>query len=237
MGDFLNEKGIRKIWDPMYEMIKDEWKRHRSEVYDNPWWPNYDDELKNVRTWVSKRTEEMYKQIRTQFKTDYPIPMTINKTVKEAENLDIMFNGVRLSSGTFDGKFYANRNITLEGHAPEGYAVKGWELVTRSSGGSNSRQIDGERCSFNMPACSSLAVNAILGEASAINSVKEPEWTWQRNGESIVLTGVPAGMKVLVYDLRGILLRSVVSDGSEIVLPAPQGQLQVLKAGNKVVKL
>lgn len=37
MGDFLNEKSVRAIWDPMYAMIKDEWKRHRSVVYDNPW--------------------------------------------------------------------------------------------------------------------------------------------------------------------------------------------------------
>ena len=237
MGDFLNEKGIRKVWDPMYELIKGEWKRHRDTVYDNPWWPNYDDELKNVRTWVSKRTNEMYKQLQTQFKTGNAVPMTINKSLSGAESLDITFNGVTLNNGIFDGKFFPNRNVTLEGRAPEGYVVKGWEIQKKSSSGVDTQQIDGERCSFQMPICSSLAINAILGEATAIDILRESEWTWQRDGDRIVLTGVAAGTKVQIYDLRGILLRSVVSDGSEIILTVPQSGLHVLKAGNKVVKL
>ena len=237
MGDFLNEKGIRKVWDPMYELIKGEWKRHRDTVYDNPWWPNYDDELKNVRTWVSKRTNEMYKQLQTQFKTGNAVPMTINKSLSGAESLDITFNGVTLNNGIFDGKFFPNRNVTLEGRAPEGYVVKGWEIQKKSSSGVDTQQIDGERCSFQMPICSSLAINAILGEATAIDILRESEWTWQRDGDHIVLTGVAAGTKVQIYDLRGILLRSVVSDGSEIILTVPQSGLHVLKAGNKVVKL
>ena len=110
-------------------------------------------------------------------------------------------------------------------------------MVTRSSSGTDSRRMDGERCSFKMPSCSSIAINAILGEASAISSVREQEWSWLRNGDEITLSGVPAGTKVQVYDLRGILLRSVVSDGSEMVLSCPQGRLYVIKAGNKVVKL
>ena len=237
MGYFLNEKGIRKVWDPMYELIKGEWKRHRDTVYDNPWWPNYDDELKNVRTWVSKRTNEMYKQLQTQFKTGNAVPMTINKSLSGAESLDITFNGVTLNNGIFDGKFFPNRNVTLEGRAPEGYVVRGWEIQKKSSSGIDTQQIDGERCSFQMPICSSLTINAILGEATAIDILRESEWTWQRDGDRIVLTGVAAGTKVQIYDLRGMLLRSVVSDGSEIILTVPQSGLHVLKAGNKVVKL
>ena len=237
MGDFLNEQGIRKVWDPMYEMIKDEWKRHKDVVYDNPWWPNYDSELNAVRSWVSTRTAEMYKQLSSQYTLGYPITMTINKKTSEAGSLDVMFNGVRLTNGTFDGKFFPYRDVTLEGRAPEGYEVKGWEMVIRSSSGSENRQIDGERCSFKMPSCSSIAINAILGEASAISSVREQAWTWQRYGDEITFSGVPAGTKVQVYDLRGILLRSVVSDGSDIVLPCPQGRLHVMKVGNKVLKL
>lgn len=237
MGDFLNEKGIRKVWDPMYEMIKDEWKRHKDVVYDNPWWPNYDSELNAVRSWISTRTAEMYKQLSNQYTLGYAIPMTVNKSMTEPEALDITFNGVRLTNGTFDGKFFVYRDVTLEGRAPEGYEVKGWEMVTRSSSGTDSRRMDGERCSFKMPSCSSIAINAILGEASAISSVREQEWSWLRNGDEITLSGVPAGTKVQVYDLRGILLRSVVSDGSEMVLSCPQGRLYVIKAGNKVVKL
>ena len=237
MGDFLNEQGIRKIWDPMYEMIKNEWKRHRDVVYDNPWWPNYDDELKNARTWVSKRTAEMYKQIGNQFNVGYPTPMTINKTVDEAGSLDITFNGVPLTKGTFDGKFFAGRTITLESHDSEGNAVTGWEIVTKSSSGSDTRRIDGKLCSFQMPTCANLTINALLGDASVIHSLEDSKWTWQRDGDRLVLSGVPADTRVQLFDLHGILLHSIVSDGSELILPIPQGSLHILRVGNKVVKL
>ena len=123
MGDFLNEKGIRAVWDSMYDKIKDEWKRHRSTVYDNPWWPNYSDELNNARRWVSKRTNEMYKQLGDVYKLGTPIKMTINKSEFHPENVMTTFNGVTLTKGLFDGQFFANRRVTIEGQAPEGKVI------------------------------------------------------------------------------------------------------------------
>jgi hypothetical protein len=235
MGDFLNEEGVRKIWDPMYELIKTEYPNHRKLI--NQWWPNYNEELSSARNWLSQRTTQFYKQLGSYYQLGTPTPMTINKTVDEAGSLAITFNGVPLTRGTFDGKFFAGRTITLEGHGSDGYAVIGWEIATKSSSGSDSRRIDGESCSFQMPTCASLTINAILGDASAINTFEEHKWTWRRDGESIILSGVPAGTKIQLYDLRGILLHSIVSDGSELVLPVSKGSLQVLKVGNKVIKL
>jgi hypothetical protein len=163
--------------------------------------------------------------------------MTINKTVQDADLLGITFNDIPLTKGVFDGKFFAGRSITLEGHAPEGQVIKGWEIVTKSSSGTDSRQMDGERCSFVMPTCASLTINAILGSSSGIDTLSEPTWTWQRNGDQIFLYGVPAGTKVLLYDLRGLLQHSVVSDGSEIILPLNSHQLHVLRVGDKTIKL
>ena len=53
MGDFLNEKGVRAVWDPMYEMITDEWDQHHDAVYGNPWWPVYDNDLRDARNWTT----------------------------------------------------------------------------------------------------------------------------------------------------------------------------------------
>lgn len=239
MGDFLNEGGIRKIWDPMYNMIRGEWKRHRDTVYDNPWWPNYDDELGNARRWVSLRTAEMYKQLGKQFDLGSPITLTINKSVEEAESLDIVFNDVPLTQGTFQGKFFANRTVTLKGSAPDGRYIAGWEIMTNSSSGSETRQIDGETCSFQMPLdCWSVAINVRLGDGtSAINNVVEPDWRWHQDGNTLILSGVPAGTKVQLYDLRGILLHTVVASGEVITLPLNTHALHVLKVGSKVIKL
>ena len=40
-----------------------------------------------------------------------------------------------------------------------------------------------------------------------------------------------------LYDLRGMLLSSTVSNGSAIMLPFRMGQLYVLKVGGKAIKL
>ena len=237
MGDFLNEKGIRAIWDPMYAMVTGEWQRHRSVVYDNPWWPIYDDETRYARNWVSKRTNEMYKQLGNQYNLGTPIPMTINQKVEDASALTVTFNGIPLTAGVFNGKFFADRTITLEGQAPEGKFISGWTIETKTSSGTDTRQMDGESCSFLMPSCTSIAINAILSVSTGIDTLEEPAWTWQREGDRIVLSGVAAGTKVLLYDLRGMLLRSVISDGSEISLPLGSGNLHVLRVGDKTVKL
>ena len=237
MGDFLNEKGIRAIWDPMYAMIKDEWQRHRSAIYENPWWPIYDDETRYARNWVSKRTNEMYKQLGNQYNLGTPIPMTINQKVEDASALTVTFNGIPLTAGVFNGKFFPDRTITLEGQAPEGKYISGWTIETKTSSGTDTRQMDGESCSFLMPSCTSITINAILSVSTGIDTMEEPAWTWQREGDRIVLSGVAAGTKVQLYDLRGMLLRSVTSDGSEICLPLGSGNLHVLRVGDKTVKL
>ena len=61
MGDFLNERGTREVWDPMYEEIRFEYPHHRALI--NQWWPNYNDELRNARTWLNKRTNVFYSQL------------------------------------------------------------------------------------------------------------------------------------------------------------------------------
>ena len=237
MGDFLNEKSVRAIWDPMYAMIKDEWKRHRSVVYDNPWWPIFDDEQRYARNWLSKRTNEMYKQLGKQYDLGTPIPMTVNQDLEDASALDVTFNGVPLTKGVFNGKFFADRSITLEGQAPEGQVISGWTIVTKSSSGTDTRQIDGERCALLMPQCTNLAINAILSKSTGIDTLSKPSWTWQRDGDRLILSGVSVGTQVKLYDLKGILLRTVTSDGSEIILPLTAATLHVLRVGAKTVKL
>ena len=237
MGDFLNEKSVRAIWDPMYAMIKDEWKRHRSVVYDNPWWPIFDDEQRYARNWLSKRTNEMYKQLGKQYDLGTPIPMTVNQDLEDASALDVTFNGVPLTKGVFNGKFFADRSITLEGQAPEGQVISGWTIVTKSSSGTDTRQIVGERCALLMPQCTNLAINAILSKSTGIDTLSKPSWTWQRDGDRLILSGVPVGTQVKLYDLKGILLRTVTSDGSEIILPLTAATLHVLRVGAKTVKL
>ena len=241
MGDFLNEQGIREVWDPMYSKVSNEFTYHRKLYQYSQWWPrSYNEELNNARRWISQRTNIFYKQLGDYYKLGTGVRMTVNKTISQPEELETTFNGYQLTHGTFDGQFFPDREVTLEAKAPEGKAVIGWDIVTVSSSGTETKQVEGAKCSFLMPQCTSMAVNAILGDtggATGISTITEQEWMWHRDGRQLVLTGVPAGTKVQLYDLRGMLLNTVVASGAEIILPLNGNALHVLKVGSQVIKL
>jgi len=155
-----------------------------------------------------------------------------------AAKADVVFNGVRLSRNTFDGKFFAGRKVKLEGIASEGKIISGWNVKTVSTSGTVvDKQVDGSRYEFDMPECSSYAINAILSEASGINNLSEPKWTWLKNGSQLVVMGVPVSTKVQLFDLRGMPVYSSTSDGTTVTIPLHSRSIHVLKVGSEVIKL
>lgn len=235
MGDFLNEKGVRKIWDKMYETIKTEYPYHRALIKET--WPNYAAELASARDWMSQRTYYFYKHLSSTYKLGSAIPMTINLQVEHPSEMTVRFNGVKLSKGTFDGQYYRDRNVTLEGKAPTGTEILGWRIVKDKDGTVTESFLEGATCSFTMPKCTSLNINAVLGDGSGINTIQTNNWTWHRDGDRVVLSAVPVGMTVQLYDLKGMLLRTVVSEGAEIELPLAIGKIHILKVGDRTLKL
>ncbi|MBR4191776.1 MAG: CotH kinase family protein, partial [Prevotella sp.] len=141
MGDFLNEKGTRAVWDPMYNMIKTEYTYHRNLI--NQWWPNYNDELRNARNWLSQRTNHFYQQLADYYKLGTPTPLVINKDA--SEEVKTYVNGIEIKDGYFDGKFFEGRKLTVEGKAGEGREVKGWKVMKDGS----TTQVDGSIYTFD----------------------------------------------------------------------------------------
>ena len=216
MGDFLNEKGVRAIWDPMYELVKDELLIHRDELNPpNPWswWgggnneKNIENEVNNVRNWLSKRTDYYRKCLCDYYKVGTLASMTVNKDMEDAAEGHILFNGVELSNGTFDGKFIVGRKITLEPGEASTLNVTGWEVT--ADGTSNNYQ--GARLEFDMPQCNKLAIKALF----------------DTTGISIIPTSDTKSQDV--YDLNGRKVRS----GSTSLDGLPRGIYIV--GGKKVV--
>ena len=162
MGDFLNEKGTRAIWDPMYEMIRTEYPSHRKLI--NEWWPNYNEELNNARKWLKQRTNYFYKQLADYYQLGAPTGLVINYSM-EAKAITV--NGITLSQKIFDGKFFANRALTISGQAPEGKRIKGWHIT----GGINEDK-EGAELNMAMPT-SAVTIEPILEDASGIENI---EW-------------------------------------------------------------
>ena len=238
MGDFLNEKGIRAVWDPMYELFKTEFTYHRRLYQYNQWWPrNYNEELRDARNWLSRRTDQFYQQLGDYYKLGSPIKLTINKRTERVEDIDITFNGHKLSNGMFDGKFFAGREVVLSGEAYGGRTGSGWNVLTISSKGAVNTQVNGANYKFVMPQCTSLTITPMMTDASAINHLGSNQWTWHLEGEQLILTQVPSGTVVHLYDLRGMLLYNIIADGSVINIRLTHNKLHILKVGTQVIKL
>lgn len=173
MGDWLNERGTRAVWDPLYDAIKYEYPHHRKLI--NEWWPNYNDELKNARNWVAQRTAYFYKYIADYYQLGTPLPVTVNKSINESERseMEIMINGVKLSEALFDGKFFKDRRVNLSGKSlREGYIVKGWKVTTKDNNSKETTEtVDGSDYSFLMPSCKGISIEAIVGIDTGIHSV------------------------------------------------------------------
>ena len=169
MGDFLNERGTRAVWDPMAEMIKQEFPYHKKAVNG---WINYDEELKNARRWVAERTDHFYQQLADFYHCGTPTILTVNKDIpsEKLAGVAVSINDIPLSQPVFDGKFFSGSEVIL--HAEGGsQPVKGWQMVQVNDDGSQSeRMVDGEQYAFTMPSCRSLMVNAVF-ETSGIHTI------------------------------------------------------------------
>jgi hypothetical protein len=207
MGDFLNERGIQKIWDSMYEIVKNEIIPHKNH-YIPDWavgqsWRStenaYKDEMKNVQTWLNKRTNNYYKQLADYYKLGTPTPLVINKDA--SEEVKTYVNGIDIKEGYFDGKFFEGRKLTVEGKAGEGREVRGWKVMKDGS----TTQVDGSVYTFDMPKCSKLTLTAIFGESTGIETINtnnpmEDATIYDLNGRKInssSLDGLPKGIYII----------------------------------------
>ena len=209
MGDFLNEKGTRAVWDPMYELIKTEYPYHRNLI--NAWWPSYDNELSKARNWLSKRTDYFYQHLKIYYELGNIRPMTINQslTANELASMTFTFNGVKLSQGVFNGKFYQGRQVTLKGIPNANKVVVKWKIrQVSTSGALTEEEVEGDTYTFNMPMCSQLFINAVLGDATGIQTpvVSEPGDVWYSlDGQR--LAGKPTRQGVYICDGKKIVVK------------------------------
>ena len=237
MGDFLNESGTREIWDPMADLVKPELIQHRN-LYSWSWWgPEQDiqNEINNARNWISQRTNNFYTHLKNYYNLGTLTNMTVNKDLSEADAKDIpfYFNGVKLTKGVFDGKFFQNRSVTLEGTAENGKKVVGWTVAKTVSGNTTTTQVDGSQYAFTMPACTKLQINAITGIDTGINDVESTVWAWQYANGTLSVNDVAAGTRVSLYDLSGILIDQKTATGARLSFSVPSNRVYVLKVGNE----
>lgn len=184
MGDWLNHDGVWEVWEPMYNLIRTEYPTHRALF--NPWWPNYNDEMNNARTWLRNRTSFFYQHLTDYYKLGTLTFVGINRDLTETElaGIEVEMNGIRLSRSSFNGRFNSGREIRLSGQH-----VSAWEVETVAPGNVVTHQTyNGSTCSFTVPNCTRLSINAVPGEVDGIESIASDSHPQQL--DSYDLTGV-----------------------------------------------
>jgi len=244
MGDFLNERGTRAIWDPMADLVKPELVKHREENSGGGWWgwhPNYEqeinNEINNARNWLSQRTNYFYTHVANYYNLGTPTPLVVNKDM--AEEVTTIINGVTLKNADFDGKFFANRQLTVEAEGSGNRVVMGWKVEqTANNNTTTTEEVYEPVYSFTMPACKKLKLTALMGSFDGINDLAARDWNWRIDGQQLVVSGVSRGTNVMLYDVRGMLLGKANANGEDIRLPlASKSQIYVLKVGAEAVKI
>ena len=165
MGDFMNARGTHEIWDPMEDLVKDELLEHRV-VYNSGTsrsrlLSNINSEINTVSSWISSRTNYFYTHLANYFNLGTPTPLIINRDATEP--VTTIVNGIEIKHSDFDGKFFANRELTVKGKAGEGRKVSGWRVEkTNSNGSVTTEEINTPVYTFNMPSCKSLVLTALF---------------------------------------------------------------------------
>ncbi|MBO4850495.1 MAG: CotH kinase family protein [Prevotella sp.] len=237
MGDFMNLSGTRVYWDPMYEAIKTEYPHHRKLI--NQWWPNYDNELTTARNWLAARPDNFYNHLSKYYQLGNPVPIQVNVEAadEDLEAVVTTINGIPLSKGMFDGKFFAGRPMSIQTTPIGDRQVTGWTMVTVSSSGTSIVERSGPSLSFNVPNCQKVIIRADFDDYDGLDDLREQFCQWRRDGNRLTLSGVPSGQKVFVYDLRGILVAQGQGSGGDMLFTLPASSIYVIRMGNQAFKV
>ena len=185
MGTFMNGKGTGEMIDIIRQEAMEEFVAHRDKY--NPgwgWWTadnrsDIQNKFNDAKKWAEGRTANFYNHIGTKWSLGTAVALTVNKS---GQDVDITMNGIPVSGGTFSGKFFANRPLTVSAAAPEGQEVKGWRLS-----GARNEEVTGNTLTLNMTQ-SALTIEPIIGKATGIETIER----------ATLANGHPA-----LYDLMG----------------------------------
>ena len=169
MGDFMNGKGTGATIDLIKEEAMEEFVAHRDKY--NPgwgWWTDNRGDITNkfndAKNWAEGRPNYFYQHIGNQWNLGTPRTLTINKTKKS--DIEITFNGIKLSDKVFDGKYFKDRTITLSATVTEGdKTVTGWKVT-----GAVNKEVQGSELTLQMPN-GNIAIEPIVGVGSGIEEI------------------------------------------------------------------
>ena len=177
MGDFMNGKGTGETIDLIKAESMEEFVAHRDKYNPGWWWPvdnrsEIENKFNAAKQWAEGRPNNFYNHIGKKWNLGTAFPVTINKSVADVPE-DVTVNGIKLSEGVFDGKFFPNRQLTITATAPEGKTIAGWKVTTTpTSGSKQTKNYEGSKLELTPANCKSMSIEVIFGVGSGISEKK-----------------------------------------------------------------
>jgi hypothetical protein len=177
MGDFMNGKGTGETIDLIKAESMEEFVAHRDKYNPGWWWPvdnrsDIENKFNAAKQWAEGRPNNFYNHIGKKWNLGTAFPVTINKGVVELPET-VTVNGIKLSEGVFDGKFFPNRQLTITATAPEGKTIAGWKVTTTpTSGSKQTKNYEGSKLELTPANCKSMSIEVIFGVGSGISEKK-----------------------------------------------------------------
>jgi len=116
---------------------------------------------------VKHRESFFYQHLADYYKLGAPQPLTVNNRISPTEQkmLNVTVNGIPLTRGVMNGKFFKDRKLTIEARTTDdSKTVTGWKVLTVKANGTEEKTYNGETLTQTMPECTKLMADAIIGE-------------------------------------------------------------------------
>ena len=200
MGDFMNYRGTVKELDKMYSMIKTEYPNHRKLF--NEWWPNHSQEVQKMRSWIAARTPFFYTHLSEYFRLGAPCALTID--AGRTDDIKLTINGITLNNRDFDGKFFAGRQLRIEGdHQDNDMTVESWRVTITKGSTRTTSNYEGHTFTLNMPDADKVEIESIASQSAITDIATDPQ-----------PTSLDLSKPFKLYDIQGRLLAEPESIGS-----------------------
>ncbi|MBD5323058.1 MAG: hypothetical protein HDS01_09880 [Bacteroides sp.] len=178
MGDFLHKKIFYKYIDEMNDAIAEEYIIHRQhlglEEFDRP------EHTKFVKWWFDGRRTFFYDHIAEFFELGTPRRITID--AGRSDDIKLTINGVPLRYRDFDGSYFEDKDLNIEGVCPEGLQVAGWNVTVTKDGKQTTTRFDTPTLNLKIPECESVAIQSLTA-ISALDEISfSPDETSGHSG-------------------------------------------------------
>ncbi|WP_348671642.1 CotH kinase family protein [Duncaniella muris] len=220
MGDFMNYRGTVKELDKMYSMIKTEYANHRKLF--NEWWPNHSQEVQKMRSWIAARTPFFYTHLSEYFRLGTPRTLTID--AGRTDDIKLTINGITLNNRDFDGKFFAGRQLRIEGnHQDSEMTVDGWKVTITKGTTHTTGSYKGKTLTINMPNADKIEIESIATQSAIadIDFDQQPK-------------ALDPSKPFKLYDIQGRLLAEPESIGSATGF---EPGIYIARQGSKTLKI